>query len=85
MRLVSRSGPGKVEFNFMWAPAFIGLDNNCKKALEVHLGPFLVGKPLDDATLEAAHDEAVDFICKYHKAITGLRDYLDAIKFVQEN
>jgi hypothetical protein len=85
VRLISRSGPGKVELNFMWLPAFCAMDNNLKKAIEADLGPKLKGKPLDDATLDLAHDEAVDFICKYHKAIPGLRDYLDAIKFVDDS
>jgi hypothetical protein len=84
MRLIVREGPGKVGFNFMWAPTFLGMDNNLKKQLEAHLQPLVKGKPMNDDTLAAAHDEAIDFICKYHKAIPGLRDYLDAMKFVQE-
>jgi hypothetical protein len=85
MRLIVREGPGKVGLNFMWLPTFLGMDNNLKKQLEADLGPKLKGKPLDDTTLDFAHDEAVDFICKYHKAIPGLRDYLDAIKFVDDS
>lgn len=85
MRLVIRSGPGKVEFNFMWAPGFITFDNTLKLAIEKDLGPKLVGKPLNDETLDFAHAQALDFICDYHKALPGLRDYLDAIKFVDDS
>jgi hypothetical protein len=84
VRLIAREGPGKVGLNFMWLPAFCAMDNNLKKKIEEELGPKLKGKPLDDTTLEFAHNEVLDFICKYHKAIPGLRDYLDAIKFVEE-
>jgi hypothetical protein len=84
MRLIVRSGPGKVELNWTWMPFFCAMDNNLKKQVEEALGPKLKGKPLDDATLDFAHNEALDFICNYHKAIPGLRDYLDAIKFIQE-
>ena len=85
MRLIIREGPGKVGFNFMWVPTFIGQDPLLKKELEKELAPHLVGQPLNDATLDKAHELALDFICsKWHKAIPGLRDYLDAMKFVEE-
>jgi hypothetical protein len=84
VRLIVRSGPGKVELNWMWIPGFCSYDNELKKALEKELQPKLVGKPLNDETLDFAHQEALDFICNYHKAIPGLRDYLDAIKFVDD-
>jgi hypothetical protein len=84
MRLIVREGPGKVGLNFMWLPAFCAMDNNLKKQVEEAVGPKLKGKPMNDETLNFAHNEALDFICNYHKAIPGLRDYLDAIKFVDD-
>lgn len=84
MRLVLRTGPGVVEFNFMWAPAFIAYDNALKKHIEETLGPELVGQELTEGVLDTAHDRALDLICERHAALPGLRDYLDAIKFVQD-
>jgi len=84
MRLITRTGPGEVEFNFMWAPTFIGLDSTVKKEIEKHMGPKLVGKTMDDDTLDWAHDEVIDFLCQRYGGIPGLRDYLDALKFVQD-
>lgn len=84
MFAIIRTAPGVVELNFMWLPAFIAYDNILKKRIEETLAPQLVGKDLNDDTLQWAHDEALDIICKAHHAIPGLRDYLDAMKFVQD-
>jgi hypothetical protein len=83
MRLIVRSGPGKVELSWMFLPAFLAYDATMKGALEKKLAGELVGKPLNSDTLDWAHEQALDFICDYHKAIKGLRDFLDAIKFVE--
>lgn len=84
MRAVVSTEPGKLELNFMWLPTFIGMDSALKAELEKKLGPELVGKPMTDEVLDAAHERVLDIICERHKAIAGLRDYLDAIKFVDE-
>jgi hypothetical protein len=82
MRFVVQTEPGVVEFNWMWAPTFIGMDNNLKKKLEKELGSELEGKPATDEVLDWAHDRVIDIICKHHHALPGLRDYLDSLKFV---
>ncbi len=84
MRLVTVTGPGRIEFNFMWAPGFIAFDNRFKMELEKSLGPELVGKDLTEELLDWAHEKVLDAICARHSVIEGLRDYLDAIKFVVE-
>lgn len=82
MRAVVVTDPGKLELSFMWLPTFIGQDNRLKKEIEEKLAPDLVGKELTEETLDFAHDRVVEFICEKYK-ITGLRDYLDALKFVE--
>jgi hypothetical protein len=84
MRFVVRTGPGVVELNWMWLPTFLGHDAHLKKRLDDALQPLLVGKSLDDETLDVAHEKVIDIICETHKAIPSLRDYLDAVKFVTE-
>jgi hypothetical protein len=37
---------------------------------------------MTDEVLDWAHDQVLDLICAKHHAIVGLRDYLDALKFV---
>lgn len=84
MRFVIRTSPGVVELNYMWLPTFLGLDPHLKKELEKELAPMLEKQEMTDEVLQAASDHAVDFICKRYAALTGLRDYLDAVKFVQD-
>lgn len=82
MRFVFSSKPGKVELAFMWLPGFIAFDGRLKAELEDKLAPELVGRELTEETLDWAHERVLDFICEKHAAIPGLRDFLDAVKFV---
>lgn len=82
MRLISSLEPGKVEFNFMWAPTFIGLDNRLKQELEKKLAPEFKGRPLTEEVLDEAHERVIALILEKYP-LEGLRDYLDALKFVQ--
>jgi hypothetical protein len=82
MRAVVRTGPGKVELNFMWLPTFIGMSGLMKAELEKKLVPEFTGKPLTEETLDEAHDRAVELILEKFP-LPGLRDYLDAMKFVE--
>jgi hypothetical protein len=83
MRAVVVTEPGKVELNWSWLPTFIGMSSDMLRRMEKKLSPLLVGKPLTEETLDAAHELALDFICQEHHAIRGLRDYLDSLKFVE--
>jgi hypothetical protein len=82
VRAVVSTEPGKLELNFMWLPTFIGLNSKMKIELEKELAPELVGKPMTEEVLDFAHDKVVEFILKRFP-LEGLRDYLDALKFVQ--
>lgn len=81
MLLVQKAGPGEVELNFMWLPTFIGMNVSVQKEIEKELHPVLQGKPLTEDTLRDAHDRVIDFLCQKFP-LEGLRDYLDAVKFV---
>jgi len=83
MRLVVATEPGVVELNFMWLPTWLGLNPNVKKELEAELRPMLVGQALTDELLQQAHDHTLAYLVKRHPEMEGLRDYLDALKFVR--
>ena len=85
MRTIIKTGPGEVQLNWMWLPTFIGSSTVIKTEIEKLIGPRLVGQPLDDATLDMANEEIIDFLQKKFSYIVGLREYLDALKFVGEN
>lgn len=82
MKLVVATEPGVVELNFMWLPTWMGLNPQLKKELEAELEPMLVGRELTDDVLDAAHEHALAYLINRHPHFEGLRDYLDAIKFV---
>jgi len=83
MRLVVCTQPGVVEFNYMWSPAFIGMNSAMRQELEKKVAPLLEGKPMTDEVLDAAHDKIVELLCEKFQ-VPGLRDYLDAIKFIED-
>ncbi len=84
MRAVIRTAPGKLEVAFMLLPTFIGMDTPFLKELGARLSKDLVGKPMTDAVLDDAHNKVLDAICERHKAIIGLRDYLESLKYVEQ-
>jgi hypothetical protein len=73
-----------IVLNFMWLPTWIGQNAVLKKEMEKELYPKIVGRMLDEATVDDVHKMVVDYLCiKY--PIVGLRDYLDGIKFVDDS
>ena len=52
-----------------------------KKEIEKVLSTEFQGKPLNDDTLDDMHERVLDIVCQKHK-ISGLRDYLDSLKYV---
>jgi hypothetical protein len=82
MRLVVKSGPGTVEVAYMWLPTFLGMNSVLMQTIEAEVMPKLVGKDLTDDVLEEANELVLDIICRVHP-LPGLRDYLDALKFVE--
>lgn len=83
MRVVVVSEPGKVEWVWSWMPTFLGQDPGLKRELEKTIGEEFIGKPLTNDTLDHMHERVLDIICNKHSSIRGLRDYLDAIKYVE--
>ena len=82
MRAVVVTEPGKVEFSFMWALLFIAQNPDLKKELDKVLGAEFVGKPMTEEMLDNMHERVLDIICAKFK-VRGLRDYLDAMKYVE--
>lgn len=84
MRAVVAIGPGELELNYMMLPTFIGMNATLKKEIELALKPKIEGQPWTDGSLDQAHDLVVDFLVKRFAAIPGLRDYLEALKYVTD-
>jgi hypothetical protein len=82
MRAVVMTEPGVLELNYMWLPTFIGMNTNLKTEIEKSLAPQLEGMPLDEATLDWAHEQVVTFLEKRFAHVAGLRDFVDSLKFI---
>lgn len=83
MYLVIASGDGKLLFNTMWAPVWIGLDRSLCEELQQGLRPF-ADRPLTQELLREVHDHLVEDICARYPQLPGLRHYLDALKSVTD-
>lgn len=82
MRLVVIVGPGELEVNYMFLPTFIGMNALLKKELEVALRPLIEGQAWTEQSLDQAHDHVIDFLEKRFAELSGLREYLDGVKYI---
>lgn len=82
MKAVYISGQGEISLNHMWLPTWIGMNSQLKSAIEKDLQQKLCGLSMDDSGLDKAHEIVIEYLCQRFE-IKGLRDYLDAMKFVE--
>ena len=66
----------------MWLPTFIGMNAKLKTEIEERLKPKLEQRVLNDDTLDEAHEMVIEFLEERFPALEGMRDYLDAMKYV---
>ena len=85
MKLVQRTGPGKLEINYMWMPTWIGFNAALIREIEEYLARYLMGQPITEETLEKGHNLVLRMLAEKFPHLNGLFDYLDGIKFVEEN
>ena len=83
MKLIVRSGKGRVELNYMWLPTFIGMNGVLIKEIEEKFSSQLVGKVLTPELLDAVSEQVKTYLTEKFP-ILGLWDYLDGLKFVDE-
>lgn len=83
MRTVVPVDRGVIELNWMWLPAFIGMDSVVRRDLQKQVIGLFEGKDLTDSVLHDAHCFVVGFLCSKYPAVDGLDLYLDALKFIE--
>lgn len=81
--VADRDQRGTVEVNYSWLPTFIGMNSAVMKELENVMQEHAIGKLLTSETLLELHDKVIDFLETRFSHISGLRDYLDSLKFVE--
>lgn len=84
MRAIVAVAPGELELNYMMLPTFIGMNAILKKELEVSLKPLIEGQEWTESALDQAHDAVLDFLEKKFPALHGLREYLEALKYISD-
>jgi hypothetical protein len=82
MRLVFVIGKS-VHLNYMWLPTWLGQNSRFKKEIESDLEAKIKGKELTELNLDVINDMVITYICMKFP-IPGLLEYLDGLKFVQE-
>jgi len=83
MYLVTSTEPGRLEIRYTWLPTWMGINSSFLARLDAQIGKAFIGRPMNEATLAEAHEAVVDVICTSFPQIQGLRDYIDALKFVE--
>jgi hypothetical protein len=73
-----------VVLNYMWLPTWLGQNLQFKRDLEKELRAKIVGRSIDQRTLDEIHGLIIEYICTKFP-LPGLRDYLDGIKFLEES
>lgn len=82
MQLVVRTEEGVLELAYTWLPTWIGINTKFKSDMFDALKDKIVGLTMDEYGIEQAHQLVLDYICEKNPGIQGLRDYLDALKYV---
>jgi hypothetical protein len=83
MRFVHLTAPGTLGLNAMWLPTWIGINKQALEAIEKTLNSKVAGMPATEENLETINDAVIEVLVDKYPTITGLRDYLDGLKFVQ--
>jgi hypothetical protein len=85
VRFVDRTGPGRLELNYMWMPTWVGMNEALIREIEELLSATIMGQPITDETLDLAHQAVLEILVNKFPALTGLFEYLDGIKYVDIN
>lgn len=82
MRTIIHEGNGIITLNYMWLPTWLGMNSVAKKQIESKLAETFKGRYITDEELDKMDAEVIDVIVGMFKGFTGLKDYLDGLKFV---
>ncbi len=83
MRTVVREEHGVIGLNWQWLPTWVGMNTVLAQEINAAVSSKLVGRALDEETLDYADELVIDFICQ-KVSLPGVREYLEGLKFVQD-
>lgn len=82
MRFIVPLEPGKLVLNYTFLPTFIGMNSALRTKMEKVLAEKIVGLPWTESTFDLANDVVIEYVQSEFGGLPGLKDYLEAIKFV---
>lgn len=82
MRTVQATDEGVVEVSYMWLPTFIGINKKLQEELELALKDRAEGRDLTEEFLDELDDMVISFIEKKFPICTGIREFLDGLKYI---
>jgi len=82
MRFIVPVAPGKLALNFMFLPTFIGMNSTLRAKMEKVLNEKIVGLPWTESTFDLANDAVIEYVQAEFAGLPGLKDYLEAVKYV---
>lgn len=83
MHAVVPTDIGTLELNWLHLPTWIGINTILKKEMEGQLAAKIEGLPINEEGLQQAHDIVVDYLEERFPKIKGLREQIDALKYLE--
>lgn len=83
MRTVVHVDRGVLEVNYMWLPAWIGMNSLLLEEIGKHMQSKAVGRELNDTLLDELDTEVISFLMKRFPTIKGLGGYLVGLRGVE--
>jgi hypothetical protein len=81
MYAVTSPAKGVLEINYMWLPAWVGMNSVLLEEMGKAVSASVVGKPLNEAE-KLGHEAVVSFLTARYPHLEGLARYLNALKLV---
>jgi len=83
-----QTDPGTVEVNWMWMPAWLAMNHEVQMELEKVMPDKLkeaglMGADMTEESLDKVNEIVLSFLVEKFAVLKGLREYLDALKYVE--
>lgn len=83
MRVVVPTATGVLELNWQWLPTWLGVNGVIRREMQDAIAKKVEGKPMTQEVLDEAQEEVIAFLEERFPAIEGMRQFLDALKYIE--
>lgn len=88
MRAVAVDDKGTLTLNWMWLPTFVGMNRELQRAIGKHLEELAKERGYcadNHHDMDDLHEAVVEFIVTKVPEPLGLREYLNALRYVEDS